>query len=109
MSRRLDGCAAEQSRIKTLVRVRCPRVLPASALAWRGNRDPTRRSGRIHVSGSRHVVRLASWSEAETARANEQLVVRGEDLLCETETCRARQRLVGGGSISRELVEEAPS
>jgi hypothetical protein len=55
-----------------------------------GNRPPppTRRGGGVHVPGSRHVVQLAPWSEAETARANEQLVVRGGDLSCEAETCR---------------------
>jgi hypothetical protein len=67
-----------------------------------GNQDPTRRSRRIHVLGSRHVARLASWSEAETARANEQLVVQGRDLSCEAETSRR-------GSSRREHVEEAPN
>jgi hypothetical protein len=74
-----------------------------------GNWCPTRRSGRVHVSASRHVVRFASWSETESARAHELLVVRGGDLSCEAETCQARRRLVGEGSSSRELVGEAPN
>jgi hypothetical protein len=45
-----------------------------------GNQPSTRRSESVHVPRSRHVVQLASWSEAETARANEQLVVQGGDL-----------------------------
>jgi hypothetical protein len=52
------------------------------------NRPPTRHGGRVHVTGSRHVVRFAPWSEAEIARANEQLVVRGRDLSCEAEIRR---------------------
>jgi hypothetical protein len=68
----------------------CPRGPPAGAFAWCGESapPPTRRGGGVHVPGSRHVVQLAPWSEAETARANEQLVVRGGDLSCEAETCR---------------------
>jgi hypothetical protein len=53
-----------------------------------GNRPPTRRGVRVHVLGSRHVVRFAPWSEAETACANKQLVVQGRDLSCEAETYR---------------------
>jgi hypothetical protein len=34
-------------------------------------------------------------------------IARGGDWSCEAETCRARQRLVGGGSSSRELVGDA--
>jgi hypothetical protein len=45
-----------------------------------GNQCPTRRSGRVHVPGACHVVRLVSWLETESARANEQLVMRGIDL-----------------------------
>jgi hypothetical protein len=63
-----------------------------------GNRSPTCRGRGAHASRSRHVVWLAPESEAETARANEQLVVRGRDLSCEAKTCRARRRLIGGGS-----------
>jgi hypothetical protein len=66
-----------------------------------GNRPPTRRGGRVHVSGLRHVVWFAPWSEAKTACANEQLVVRGRDLSCEAETCSVRRRLVvRGGDLS---------
>jgi hypothetical protein len=72
-----------------------------------GNRRPTRCSGRVHVMRLCHVVRDASWSETESARANELVVVRGGDLSCEAETCRARRRLVGEASSSRELVGEA--
>jgi hypothetical protein len=43
------------------------------------NRRPTHHSGRVHVSGSCHVVRLVSWSEMESAHANKLLVVRGGD------------------------------
>jgi hypothetical protein len=74
-----------------------------------GNRFPMHRSGRVLVPGSHHVVRSASWSEAESARVNEQLVARGGDLSCEAETCRHRRRLVEGGSSSRELAGEAPN
>jgi hypothetical protein len=66
-----------------------------------GNRRPTRRSGRVHVSGSRHVVRFASWSEAESARVNKQLVVRGGDLSCEAENGRRGFPLVG--NLSEKL------
>jgi hypothetical protein len=45
-----------------------------------GNWPPTRRGGSVHAPRSRHVVRLVPWTKAETARANEQLVVRGGDL-----------------------------
>jgi hypothetical protein len=51
---------------------------------------------------------LAPWSEAETSLASKQLVVRGGDLSCEAETCRASRRLIGGGASSGELVGEAP-
>jgi hypothetical protein len=44
-----------------------------------GNRRLMRHSGRVHVSRLLHVVWLASWSETESARANEQLVVRCGD------------------------------
>jgi hypothetical protein len=37
------------------------------------------------MSGWRHIAWTASWSETETAHANE-LVVGGEDSLCEAET-----------------------
>jgi hypothetical protein len=47
-------------------------------MAW--GTAPTRIGGGVHAPGSRHVVRFAPWSEAETARANEQLVVRDRDL-----------------------------
>jgi hypothetical protein len=56
--------------------------------------------------GSHHVVQFVPWSEEETTHANEQLVMQGGDLSCEAETCRARWRLVGGDSFSRELVGE---
>jgi hypothetical protein len=81
-----------------------------------GNWLPTCRSGRVHVPGSRHMVQLASWSETESARANELLVVRRGDWSCDAETYRARRRLVVRGgdwsceaSSSRELVVEAPN
>jgi hypothetical protein len=74
-----------------------------------GHWRPTHHSRRVHVSGSHHVVRFASWSETESARANELFVVRGGDLSCEAETGCARQRLVGGASSNREVVEEAPN
>jgi hypothetical protein len=45
-----------------------------------GNRSPTHPGGSVHAPESRHVVWLVPWSEAETRRANEQLVVRGGDL-----------------------------
>jgi hypothetical protein len=35
--------------------------------------------------------------------------VRGRDFSCEAETCRARQRLVGGDSSSGKLVGDAPN
>jgi hypothetical protein len=74
-----------------------------------GNRPPTRRGGGVCAPRPRHVVQFAPWLEAETAHVNEQLVVRGRDLSCEVETRHARQRLVGGGSSSGELVGEAPN
>jgi hypothetical protein len=72
-----------------------------------GNRPPTRRGGGVHAPGSCRVVRFAPWLEAETAHANEQLVVRGGDLSCGPETRHARQRLIIGDSPSGELVGEA--
>jgi hypothetical protein len=51
-----------------------PRVPPAGALAWHGEL-----ARRVHMLGARHVVRFVSWSETESARANELLVVRGGD------------------------------
>jgi hypothetical protein len=69
-----------------------------------GNRRPTRCSGRVHVMRLCHVVRDASWSETESARANELVVVRGGDLSCEAETSLARRRLVvRGGDWSEKL------
>jgi hypothetical protein len=53
-----------------------------------GNWRPTCRSGGVRASGWCHVAWTESWSETETARANER-VVGGE-----AETCRARRRLV---------------
>jgi hypothetical protein len=68
-----------------------------------GNWCPTRRSGRVHVPGLRHVVRFASWSETESARASEMLVVRGRESSCEVKTRRVRWRLVvRGGDLSCE-------
>jgi hypothetical protein len=64
-----------------------------------GNWCSTRRSGRAHVPGSCHVVWFVSWSEMESARANELLVVRGRDWSCAAETCRARRRLVVRGFL----------
>jgi hypothetical protein len=61
-----------------------------------GKQHPTCCSRRVHVSGSRHVVRLVSWSKTESARAKELLVVRDGDLSCEA-------------SSSRERVGEAPN
>jgi hypothetical protein len=46
------------------------------------------------VSRSHHVVRFVSWSETESARANELLVVRGGDLSCEASSSK---ELVGEG------------
>jgi hypothetical protein len=70
-----------------------------------GNPPPhTRRGGGVRAPGSRHAVRFAPWSETETARANEQLVLRGGDLSCEAETRRARRRLVVRGGDSSEGV-----
>jgi hypothetical protein len=54
-----------------------------------GNWPSTCRSESVYMPGSRHVVWLMPWSQAETARASEQLVVRGGDLSCEAETCRS--------------------
>jgi hypothetical protein len=104
MWRWFDDCAAEQSRIKTCVGTSCPRGPPAGLLAWHGKSAPPKRRGRsVHVPELHHVVRLVPWSEAETARANEQLVVRGGDLSFEAETCRSRRRLVvRGGDLSCE-------
>jgi hypothetical protein len=62
-----------------------------------GNRRPMRHSGRVHVSGSCHMVQLASWSEMESARANELLVVRGGDW-------SEGLPLVGTGRRSSQLV-----
>jgi hypothetical protein len=52
--------------------------------------------------GGATFVWVMSWSEMETARANEQVVggeaevlMRGGDSSCEAETPRARRRLVG--------------
>jgi hypothetical protein len=69
-----------------------------------GNWRPTRRNRRVVVSGSRHVVRFASWSETESAHANDLLIVQGGDWSCEAKTGRARQRLVvRGGDFSEGL------
>jgi hypothetical protein len=45
-----------------------------------GNWSLTCRGERVRVRGSCHVVWFASWSETESAHANELLVVRGGDL-----------------------------
>jgi hypothetical protein len=74
-----------------------------------GNRPPTRRGEDVCVSGSRRVSWPTPQSKTETARANKRLVVRGGDLLCEAETCRARRRLLEGGPSSGELVGDAPN
>jgi hypothetical protein len=63
-----------------------------------GNRSPTRRGRGVHATGSRHVVWLAPKSEAEAARANVQLVVRGRELSCEVEIRRRGVPLVGNWS-----------
>jgi hypothetical protein len=52
-----------------------------------GNWRPTCRSEEVRVSRLRHVVWVASWSEAETACANKH-VVGGEDFSCEAESCQ---------------------
>jgi hypothetical protein len=54
------------------------------------NRCPTHHSGRVHVPGSHHVVRFASWSRR-------RVLVRTSNLSREAETCRATQRLVVRG------------
>jgi hypothetical protein len=93
MGRRVEGHAAEQCRIEALVRASSPRVLPADVFAWSVElaRKLVRRGGATFAQ-------TVSWSEAETARANKQ-VVGGE-----AETCRARQSLVVRG---RDFVREA--
>jgi hypothetical protein len=69
-----------------------------------GNRHHMRRSGRVHVPGSRHVVRLASWSEMEISHANKLLVVQGGDLSCDANTGRTRRRLVVQGGDWSDMV-----
>jgi hypothetical protein len=68
-----------------------------------GNGRPTHCSRRVHVLVQRHVAWTAPWSEMETARANEQVVVRGGDLSCEAETCHRSFLLVG------DLLEKLPT
>jgi hypothetical protein len=48
-----------------------------------GNWRPTHRSGIVRASVQRHVAWTALWSETETARVNEQVVVRGGDFVGE--------------------------
>jgi hypothetical protein len=77
-----------------------------ACMEW-GTAPPTRHGGGVRALGSRHVVRPVPWSETETARANDQLVVRGRDSSCEAETRRARRRLATWGSSSGKPVGEA--
>jgi hypothetical protein len=55
----------------------------------------------------------ASWDRAVWRESclsqRRKLPLRTSGLSCEAETCRARWRLVGGGSSSRELVGDAPN
>jgi hypothetical protein len=87
-----DGMAVQLSR---------PTLRPLSGPAARtgrqpvclhgaGNRSPTRHGEDVRVSGSHCVVAHTS--------------VGVENCSCEAETSRARQRLLGGGPSSRELV-----
>jgi hypothetical protein len=50
----------------------------------------------------------ATWSGSPLSQRR-RLLMRTSSLSCEAETCRARRRLVGGGSSSGELVREAPN
>jgi hypothetical protein len=52
---------------------------PAGVFAWCGELVPTRRGEDVCVSGSRRVSWPTPQSKTGTARANERLVVRGED------------------------------
>jgi hypothetical protein len=103
MGRRVEGRAAGQCRIKTLVRAGRPRVPPSSVFAWRGelaSYASLRGSLCVGVAprlrgsclGQRWklLVRMSKLSEARW-----RLLMRDVDSLCEAETCRARQRLVG--------------
>jgi hypothetical protein len=99
-----DGMAVQLSR---------PTLRPLSGIATRtgcqlvclhgvGNRSPTRRGEYVHVLGSRRVSWPTPQSELGTAYANERLVVRGGDLLCEADTARR-------GPSRRELDGDAPN
>jgi hypothetical protein len=50
----------------------------------------------------------ATWYGLHPGR-RQRVLMRMSSLSCEAETCRARRRLVEGGSSSRELVREAPN
>jgi hypothetical protein len=55
-----------------------------------GNWSPTHTGEDVGISGSRRVSWPTPQSERGTAHANKRHVVRGGDLSCEEETCRAR-------------------
>jgi hypothetical protein len=65
-----------------------------------GNRSPTRRGGDVRSLRSRRV----SWPTPQSELGE---LARDRDLSCEAESYRARQRLVGGGPFSGELVGDA--
>jgi hypothetical protein len=66
-----------------------------------GNWCPTRRSERVGALVQHHIAWTTPWSEAETAHANEKVVVRGGDLSCETEI--GRRSFLLAGNLSEKL------
>jgi hypothetical protein len=126
--RRVGGRAIDSATLRLLSELAARARRQLDRLHGMGNRRPHIVAGEPVRRGGATFVWIVSWSEAETARANRQVVggeaetcrarrrllVRDGDSSCETETPRARQRLfVRGGGLSekpppsRRLVEEA--
>jgi hypothetical protein len=116
-----DGMAVQLSR-PALRLLSGPTACVDCQLVWlhgEENRSPTRRGGRVRIPGTRCVPWPTPQPESRGARAGRRLraescarrrlLVRGRDLSCEAETCRARRRFVGGGPSWRELVVDAPN
>jgi hypothetical protein len=76
-----DLTAAQLSRaaLRPLSRLATRAGRQLVCLHGTGNRSPTCRSGGVRAPRSRNMVCLAPYLEAETACANEQLVVQGGD------------------------------
>jgi hypothetical protein len=97
---RWDGCSTGQTSIKALVGVSYLHGRQLLYLQDMGNLSST------HVGGSASCRELSLRVWAHTP-VGAELVVRGGDLSCEADTCRARRTLVVGVSLVGELVGDA--